>query len=200
MALDERQVRRARGIRIGNKFGEPWWLLLIRGVLALALGLAALLWPQATLALLVRLIGLYVLFDGAISLLSTVRSRIFGAYLPPGLVSVAIGLILLFWPDVTGQLLMMVVGFWALFQGAILFSAGRRSDPIVPGRGLAIKTGVAAAVVGLVLIIWPDTGIVTISWIIAAGTLLIGGLLISLSIRLRWVLTGVESWALYGVD
>jgi uncharacterized membrane protein HdeD (DUF308 family) len=45
--------------------------------------------------------------------------------------------ILLFWPDVTGRLLLIIVGIWALFQGATLFWAGRQADVNDPERGLA---------------------------------------------------------------
>ncbi|MDH3691770.1 MAG: DUF308 domain-containing protein [Gammaproteobacteria bacterium] len=190
MALEKEQLQAAaagaRG-RISDKLGDVWWTLLVRGLLAVALGLAALFWPIATLALLVRLIGLYVLFDGILSLLATFRAKEFGAYLVSGLISVAIGLILLFWPDVTGRLLMIIVGLWALFHGVVLFLAGRQTDPNDPDRGLTITIGAVAAIVGLVLVIWPATGVVTISWTIAIAALLLGGLLIFLAMRIKSV-------------
>ncbi|RIK43843.1 MAG: hypothetical protein DCC55_04665 [Chloroflexi bacterium] len=41
-----------------------WWLLLIRGVLAVIFGILALVWPGITLAVLVLLFGAYALVDG----------------------------------------------------------------------------------------------------------------------------------------
>lgn len=188
MAVDYEPLQTASAgarARLRDRYSEVWWSLLIRGLLATALGLAALIWPSATLALLVTLIGLYVLFDGIFSLIGSFRARVLGAYLVPGLISVAIGLVLLFWPGVTARFLMVIVGVWALFQGVVLFMAGRQGDPTDPDRGLTITIGVAAAVIGIVLIIWPGTGVVTISWIIALAALVIGGLLLSLALRLR---------------
>ncbi len=195
MALDREQVQAvARGAktRISEKLGEVWWSLLVRGLLAIALGLAALFWPKATLALLVRLVGAYVLLDGVFTLLGAFRIRDLGAYLVPGLISVAIGAILLFWPDVTGRLLMVMLGLWALFQGVALFLTGRQTDPSDPDRGVAITLGAVAAVIGLILVIWPGTGVVTISWVIAIAALAIGALLIALAMRLRRVEKRVE--------
>lgn len=195
MALDDEQLQAAAEakIRISDRLGDAWWSLLARGLLAVALGLAALFWPKATIALLVRLVGLYVLFDGVMNLLGAFRARMLGAYLVPGLISVAIGLVLLFWPDVTGRFLMIIVGLWALFQGVTLFIAGRQADSGDPDRGLVISLGTVASIVGLVLVIWPGTGVVTISWLIAISALLIGALLISFATRIRRVEKRVDN-------
>ena len=190
MTLEREQLQAAAAGatgQISNRLGDVWWSLLIRGLLAVALGLVALFWPKATLALLVRLIGLYVLFDGILSLLAAFRAKDLGAYLGPGLVSLVVGLILLFWPDVTGRLLMVIVGLWALFNGVVLFLAGRQTDPSDPDRGLTITMGAVAAIVGVVLVIWPTSGVVTISWIIAIAALLLGGLLVFLAMRIKGV-------------
>lgn len=190
MALNEEQLKAAavgEKARISDKLGDVWWSLLVRGLLAVALGIAALFWPKATLTLLVRFIGVYILFDGIVSLLGAFRARELGTYLVPGLVSAAIGAILLFWPDVTGWLLLVVVGIWALFQGAILVWAARQTDADDPERGMILTIGVVATIVGLILIIWPGAGAVTISWVIGLAALLLGALLIFLAQRLRRV-------------
>ena len=93
MALDREQLQyTATGarIRISDKLSDVWWSLLIRGLLAIGLAIALFFWPQATLALFIRLIGLYVLFDGVLYLMFALRIRAFGAYLVPGLIIIAI--------------------------------------------------------------------------------------------------------------
>ncbi len=179
--------------RLSDKLGDVWWFLLIRGLLAVAVGVAALFWPKATLALLIRLIGLYLLFDGIVNLVGAIRGRELGSNLVPGLISVIIGVILLFWPNMTGRLLLVVVGMWALFQGVILLLAGRHTDANDPARSLAMTTGAGAAIAGLILIIWPGSGAVAISWVIGIAALLIGALLIYLSLRLRQVNQRVDN-------
>ena len=189
---------RAAGIqvraRVSDKLGDVWWFLLVRGLLALALAVAALFWPKATLVLLIRLIALFALADGVMGLLGWFRTRDLGSHLAPALVSIAVGLFLLFWPDLTGSLLLMIVGLWALFQGAMLILAGFQSDPSDPDRGPAMAIGAVAAIVGLVLVIWPGTGAVTIAWAIGIAALLIGASLIYLALRLRKIDKRVESF------
>jgi len=188
MPLDKEKLQTAAAgaqARVTDKLGDVWWSLLVRGLLAVALGIAAIFWPKATLELLVRLIGLYVLFDGIVSLVGAFRARELSAYLVPGLISVAIGVILLFWPDVTGRLLLIIVGIWALFQGVTLFWAGRQTDANDPERSLAMTIGGVAAIAGVILVIWPGTGSVAISWVIGIAALLVGALLIFLAQRVR---------------
>jgi uncharacterized membrane protein HdeD (DUF308 family) len=113
--------------------------------------------------------------------------RDFGTYLLPGLVSLVVGAVLLFMPGVTVRLLFIILGAWALFQGVSLLLAARKLEATDPNRGLVITMGVIAAIVGTVLILWPGTGAVAISWVIAALAFLVGALMIFLGLRLRRV-------------
>ena len=45
-----------------------WWTLAIRGALAVLFGLAALIWPDITLRVLVWLFGFYAVVDGLLAL------------------------------------------------------------------------------------------------------------------------------------
>jgi len=196
MPLDQEKLQTAAAgakARISDKLGDVWWSLLVRGLLAVALGIAAIFWPKATLELLIRLIGLYVLFDGIVSLVGAFRARELGAYLVPGLISVAVGAVLLFWPDVTGRLLLIIVGIWALFQGVTLFWGGRQADPNDPERSLAMTIGGVAAIAGVILLIWPSTASVAISWVIGIAALLVGALLIYLAQRVRQAAKRVDN-------
>lgn len=193
----EKVQLRAAGIqvraRVSDKLGDVWWFLLVRGLLALALAVAALFWPKATLVLLIRLIALFALADGIMGLLGAFRTRDLATHLAPALISIVAGVILLFWPGLTGRLLLMIVGLWALFQGAMLILAGFQTDTDDPDRVPAMTSGAVAAIVGLILVIWPETGAVTISWVIGIAALLIGSSLIFLALRLRKVDKRVEN-------
>jgi uncharacterized membrane protein HdeD (DUF308 family) len=46
-----------------------WWLMAIRGLLAVLFGLAALVWPRLTLFVLVILFGAYALVDGVMAVI-----------------------------------------------------------------------------------------------------------------------------------
>ena len=108
-----------------------------------------------------------------------------GTYLLQAVVSLAVGGVLLFLPSASARTLLMVFGGWALFTGVSHILAARRANVEDTDRGLTTTMGGAVAVVGLVLLIWPGTGVVAISWIIALVALLFAALLIFLALRLQ---------------
>ena len=59
---------------LSESMGDLWWTFLVRGVLALILGVVALFWPTASVSLLLRLVGLFLIVDGAVVLIGS-RNR-----------------------------------------------------------------------------------------------------------------------------
>jgi len=191
---NERLQAAAAGLqsRVSGKMGNVWWSFMLRGLLALGLGVSALIWPKLTLGLLVSLVGIFALLDGAAGLISGIRGRDLQTYLLPALVSLAVGAVLLFWPGVTVKLLLIILGIWALLHGVNLFLAGRSTDQTDPNRGLLLTIGLVLAVIGLVLIVWPGAGAVTISWLVAALAFVVGAMMVFLGLRLRQVKLRVD--------
>jgi uncharacterized membrane protein HdeD (DUF308 family) len=48
---------------------QNWWLVVLRGVLAILFGMSAFIWPGITWLTLVILFGVYEIVDGLIALL-----------------------------------------------------------------------------------------------------------------------------------
>ena len=177
------------------KLGDIWWAFMLRGVFAGVLGIFALIWPTPTFTILTRMIGLYCLADGLSGLVGAVRASDLGTYLLQAVVSLAVGGFLLFWPSTSARTLLMVFGGWALFTGVSQILAARWASVEDTNRGLMTTTGGAVAGVGLVLLIWPGTGVVAISWIIALVALLFAALLIFLALRLKRLKKRVDTLA-----
>ena len=53
---------------------ENWWLLLLRGLAAIAFGLIAFFWPGITLVALTYLWGAYALVDGVLAIWSALNA------------------------------------------------------------------------------------------------------------------------------
>lgn len=45
-------------------FTKNWWTFTLRGLLAIAFGILALVWPGATIAVLAIFLGIYLLLGG----------------------------------------------------------------------------------------------------------------------------------------
>jgi len=176
-------------LRVESKLGDIWWFILSRGVLALGLAACAFVWPQQTLGILIKLLGAYFLIDGVISAVGSYRSSDTRGQLLQAIVSLAVGLVLLFWTDVSAQVFLIFVGLWLVLQGIGLFMLSRRIDPMEGERGLMAAISGIMAFVGLVFVFWTDTGVVAVSWLIGIGALVIGCLLVCLAARIKQLRT-----------
>ena len=196
MTDHEEQWRKAVSrtqVRMSDRLGGLWLGFLLRGLLALALGIGALFWPGATVELLVRLVGIFAILNGSASLFSAYQARMPGSFWIPGWLSLGMGAVLLLWPGVTVHLLFLILGIWATFQGSSLWLMARQAPVDDPDRGLLSGMGVAAVLVGLVLIFWPGTGAVAISWVIAALALLVGFMLVYMALHLHRARQGIRN-------
>lgn len=182
---DRRERIEVVGAGVHGMVHDIWWSFMLRGLLAGALGVFALLWPSMTLSILARLVGVFLLIDGVAGLITSLRASPRGTYLLPALAGIAIGAVLLFWPGGSLRTMLVILGAWALFIGIGHIMASR--DPSVQDadRGLIKIIGIIVSIVGLALVLWPGAGIVTVSWVIAAGALLLATLWITLAIRLK---------------
>jgi uncharacterized membrane protein HdeD (DUF308 family) len=82
-----------------------------------------------------------------------------------------------------------------VFQLASLHTGTTRANVEDADCSLMTTMGWAVAVVGLILLIWPGTGVVAISWIIALAALLLAGLLIFLALPLKRLKKRVDKLA-----
>ena len=171
--------------RLGERLSELWLGYFIRGVLALLLGLAALFWPKATITLLIQLVGIFAILNGLASLYSVWQARLPRSYQLTGWISSVVGAALLTMPGVTVHLFFLLLGIWAIFQSGSLYKMSRVYPGGNPDRGLLTGAAIAGVLIGLVLIFWPGSGAVAVSWVIAAVALVTGSALVYMGLRLR---------------
>jgi len=121
-----------------TRLTRKWWLLALRGLVAVLFGLAALVWPGVTLTALVLLFGAYALVDGLLSLIVSLLDRHEFDHgrvlLLKGLAGIAIGMLALLWPGVTAQSLFYLIAAWAILTGAFEVVAALDLRNVVEGR------------------------------------------------------------------
>ncbi len=122
-----------------------WWLALILGVASILVGLAILVWPQATVGALLALIGVWAILTGAADVASAVRLRSrlgpragpFGVDLSwlqglSGVASLLFGLALLLWADALAGVVIGLVGGYGLVTGMLLLIVAWRLRGFTP--------------------------------------------------------------------
>jgi uncharacterized membrane protein HdeD (DUF308 family) len=165
-----------------------WWVIALRGALAILFGVIALFLPEATMLALVLLFAAYMLVDGVLAIVAGVRAARrhdrWGWLILEGAIDLIAGGIAVVWPLVTIVAFVWLLAAWAIVSGVILFAASFRLN-LAHGRWLMTLGGAISVVWGVLLIIWPLTGALVLTWWIAGYALFFGGVLLFLAFRLR---------------
>ncbi len=111
-----------------------WWLSLLLGLLSLAAGVVALIWPGISAVALAIVVGAWALVTGLIEIISAVRQRRErrrpALLLLVGLVAGVAGVVILVWPALSAVALAALVGWFAVVYGILLavLAVGLRND------------------------------------------------------------------------
>jgi uncharacterized membrane protein HdeD (DUF308 family) len=165
-----------------------WWAIALRGLAAILFGIIALLLPGVTMLALVLLFAAYMLVDGILAIVAGVRAARhhdrWGWLVFEGAIDLIAGAIAVAWPLVTVVAFVWLLAAWAILSGVVLFAASFRLN-LARGRWLMTLGGAISVVWGVLLIVWPLTGALVLTWWIAAYALFFGGALLFLAFRLR---------------
>jgi len=103
-----------------------------------------------------------------------------------GAVSILFGILVLVWPGMSLGVLVIFVGIWAIIIGVLEIMASIRHRA-VPNSGWVwgIIGGALAILFGILVLIRPGAGLVSIIWIIGIWAIVWGITLIVLGVQLR---------------
>jgi len=172
-----------------DTFRLNWWLLALRGLVAVLFGVLAFVWPGATLITLVWLFGAFALVNGLLSLILAAKApkgypRI-GSLILGGLLGILAGLLTFVMPGITALGLLMLIAAWAIVTGIMEVVAAIRLRKIIANEWLLILAGIASVAFGVILFLQPAAGALVLIWWIGAWALIFGILLIVLAFRMR---------------
>jgi len=167
-----------------------WWLVLLRGILAILFGLFALFAPGTALLALVFVFGAYAILDGVTALFLGVRHRKEDPHwvwhLVQGVVSVLAGIIAFAWPGVTVLAILFVIAFWSIVGGiaevAESFMMRKRGGE---GWGWVLAAGIVSVLFGIVLLVSPSAALITLLWLVGVYAIVVGVIIVVWAVRLR---------------
>ena len=146
-----------------------WKPLLLRGVIGIVLGIIIVVWPQATIAVLMVLLGIWALVDGiglaaqAFAKGAGVGQRVlFGVM---ALVALVVALVAIFSPDKAASAITWLLGIWLLVRG--LFElVGAFSSTVTAPRWLLVVGALLDLVLGWLFVTNPGTAAVAVAFLI----------------------------------
>jgi uncharacterized membrane protein HdeD (DUF308 family) len=166
-----------------------WWLLALRGLVAVLFGVLAFMWPGATLITLVWLFGAFALVNGILSLVLAAKTPKgypkMGSLILGGLLGILAGLLAFVMPGITALGLLILIAAWAIATGVMDLVAAVRLRKVINNEWLLVLAGIASVVFGVLLLLQPAAGALVLIWWIGAWALVLGFLLMILAFRMR---------------
>jgi len=170
-------------------FGRSWWVLLLRGLFAVALGVLVFTKPVWTLGVVMMAFSLYVLVEGASNLFAAMmgwRHRDDRwVLLLEGLVAIGVGIVTLRTPALTAVLLVFLIAAWALITGILKIIEAVRLRREIPGEPWLMLGGVASVLFALVVMMRPLAGALAMVRVIGAFALILGMSEVMLAFKVR---------------
>jgi uncharacterized membrane protein HdeD (DUF308 family) len=170
-----------------------WWVLLLRGILAILFGLAIWLMPGMTLVILVTIFGAYALVDGAMAIFLSFSSRNtdkdWGKHLIEGILGVIFGVLVLTWPElavVTSSITILVlIAFWAISTGVLQIISAIQLRKEIDNEFWLGLSGLISVIFGFVILRFPLGSALALTWLIGVYSVVFGVFFIMLAFRVR---------------
>jgi uncharacterized membrane protein HdeD (DUF308 family) len=166
-----------------------WWVLLLRGALAILFGIAAYAWPGMTLVTLLTFFGAFAFVDGIFNVFHAFSGRKederWWVLLLEGLLGIAIGVITFQAPEITATVLILYIGFWAMATGVLRIILAVRLRKEIEGEWWMALAGLAGIVFGVFMLARPGAGALAVLWVIAAWAVVGGVCLVIFSFKVK---------------
>lgn len=178
---------------------QTWWLLLLRGLVAIAFGLLVCLQPPSvSVFVLVTFFGAFVLVDGIFAVVAAIQGRKnhqdWWIVLLWGLTGVVVGLLTLLIPSaIVALALLYYFAAWVVVTGIVEIIAGVRLSQEMVGKGWLILSGVLSVLFGALLFFHPASGILAMLQLIGIFAVLLGIIFVFLAFRMRKFGKNIES-------
>ena len=172
-----------------GRLAENWWLLLLRGLAAIAFGVVAFLWPAITLVALTYLFGIYAIVDGLAAV--GAAFKLSGEAGPrwwlglSGVVSILAGIVAFVYTGMTALVLLVFIAVWAIIIGVLQLYAAIQLWKVIDNDWWLILSGLLSIAFGVVLLAWPSTGALALIWTIAWFAVFFGCMFIGLAFELK---------------
>ncbi len=143
-----------------------WWLVALRGLLAILFGVIAFVAPGAFVLSLVLFFAAYMLVDGIFGIVAAVRAAQrhdrWGFLLLEGLLDIVVGVAAFLVPAAAVWAFVLLVAAWALVSGGLMIAAAFRLH-LHYGRWWLGLGGVVSVLFGIALLINPGMSALVLS-------------------------------------
>lgn len=172
---------------------DKWWIVLIKGIAAIILGLLLLTNTKITLTAIIIVLGLYLIVSGILDIVHIFTAKEETQHkwlvLIGGIIEIIVGFIVFIEPIYATTfftaLSVYFVAFASLFVGLIAIIRGIQLRKHIDNEWALIIGGALLIIYGGLLLINPFISAVALAWAIGIASIVGGILMIVFSFRLR---------------
>lgn len=172
-----------------NTMASRWWMLIVRGAVAIAFGALTLASSSTDVQTLLVMWGSYAVFDGVLCVLLASQRDMdghpWGWLMFEGTVSLGTGLVALLSAQVTPLVLLSWIALRAALSGIAEIAEAFRVRDAIHGEWLLATCGVLSAAFGITMLLYRSAGALAAAGMIGMYALVCGALLIALGMRLH---------------
>lgn len=175
-----------------------WKWFMLRGVLALLLGIGAIVFPLSAVFAFTMVFAAYCFIDGVASLMAGIHGgqepgHRWGALVFSGIIGILIGILFLLMPLVAtityAFIVLVMLAAWAILTGILEIAVAVRLRREIEGEWLLGLSGAISVLLGIGVIVlvipYPAASILSAAWLIAFFAVGTGIVLVVQALRLR---------------
>jgi uncharacterized membrane protein HdeD (DUF308 family) len=172
-----------------SAYRRTWWALVLRGLLALALGIFILWRPMDSIASFALVIAIYALFSGIVQIVHAFELRaVFDKWwilLLSGLVGTVFGIAAIYYyPTLSLAFAVVWAAWWLFLTGGIAIYAATVERRMGVSWGWTLAFGILSIVAGVFAFMYPPATLAAIMGFIAGFAILAGVMLLVGAYRL----------------
>lgn len=170
-----------------SALSQNWWATVLRGVVAIGLGVFAWARPDIFWASLVLVFAVYAVVDGVFAIVAAIKGEAGDRmlHLIEGVLGIGAGAIVVLYPDQAGTAIVFVIGLWAAVSGVLEILSAIRLRREIEDEWLLGIGGALSVLLGAILIAQPQFGQVTTTYVLGTYGIAFGVVLVMLGLRLR---------------
>jgi uncharacterized membrane protein HdeD (DUF308 family) len=168
---------------------RQWWVLMLQGILGIAFGILALLFPGIALTTLAFVFAAWAIVTGVGHIVEGWRVAEHRGRSWPfavmGALGIVAGVLAALVPGITILGLILLLGWWLVLQGVMEIYTAWRIRKEVTGEWILALIGVLRTIAGVVVLVMPIVGAILTVTLMAVWAFVGGLAALSLGWRLR---------------
>jgi uncharacterized membrane protein HdeD (DUF308 family) len=167
---------------------KRWWLLIIRGIFLILLGLIAFFYPGIVLLSLIIFFAVFLIAAG-ISLMAESISSVDKSHralkIAEGIINIITAFIILIMPAESIAVIMIFISAWAFVSGIFQIASAIKLRKVLENELLAITGGFISLIFGIVILFNLIAGAETLVIVFGIFAVISGLLTVLLSLRVK---------------